>query len=82
MKKLLIVLFLFTGCAWVGKQVDYAKLCQQDEACLPDAKSKASLVTTIISAWNPIAGGVAGAGSLAMFLWIGGLMKKKKESAE
>lgn len=79
MKKLIIIgaLLAFSGCAWMGQQLDYQALCAADPACLQDAKNKAEVFKQVAGTFNPIAGGAAGAATLALFLWLGG--KKKKE---
>lgn len=78
MKKFIIIILIFlTGCIWTQKQVDYAKLCQADPACLDSAKKDAELAKLIFGIAYPVASGGAGALILAMSLWIRGRKKEK-----
>lgn len=81
MKKFLLVLFIlvgFSSCAWTTKQVDYAKACQEDVACLAEAKRDAELAKTIVGMAYPIAGAPVGAAVLAIVLWFRGRKIKEK----
>ena len=85
MKKLLLVslLLLLTGCAMLGTM----KTCMDDPACFADKLAQAQKVKTQVTAvadvvspvpWaGPVAGGLAGIGTLLVGLYLGG--KKKQE---
>lgn len=79
MKAILLFLLIgMSGCAFIGKQIDYQKLCMVDAACLSDAKRDAELAKTIAGAAYPAAGAPVGAAILALALWFRG--RKKKEA--
>ena len=80
MKRLILGAFLLSlaGCAWLGEQVDYQKLCQQDPVCLEDAKKDAELAKTIVGIAYPVAAAPVGAAVLALALWFRGRKKEKK----
>lgn len=73
-----VLLVSLAGCAWTGKQVDYARACASDPACLADAKDKAHFVNVLTAEAFPPAAGAAGALTLALALWWGGKKKEKK----
>lgn len=75
----IVFCIFFTGCAWLGKQVDYQKACLADTECLAQAKSDAELGRTIANAAYPAAGVPVGAAILGLSLWFRG-RKKKGES--
>jgi len=82
MKKYILVLsliFTLAGCAWIGQQVDYAKLCQQDAVCLSKAKSDSALVSSVVSVAYPIAAAPVGAAIFALALWFRGKKLVKKD---
>jgi uncharacterized lipoprotein YmbA len=81
MKRITLIvsmLLMLGGCAYVQKQVDYAKLCQQDATCLSSAKSDAAMVQSVVGVAYPMASGAAGALVLAISLWIRGRKKEPK----
>ena len=82
MRRLLVLIALLlsiAGCAWLGKQADYAQQCANDPNCLSEQKAKSHLVTVLVSEAFPPAASAAGAVSLALFLWWGGKQKEKKK---
>ena len=75
---LVLALLSLSGCAFLGKQVDYQKACAADAACLAEAKEDAELAKTIVGVAYPAAGAPVGAAVLALALWFRG--RKKKET--
>lgn len=72
------ILLTLTGCAWTAKQVDYAKLCNEDPACLAQAKKDAGLVQTLVGFAYPAAAGAASTATLGLMLWWRGRKKEEK----
>lgn len=90
MKRLFLVLTLvglFTSCAFVKTQKDYASACFSDPACYSeamtrakDAGNKAGDIASLapIPAVSPIAKTVVGYGALIFFLCVLGKKLKKE----
>lgn len=80
MKKLIFITFLIslTGCAWITKQIDYAKLCNDDPTCMSQAKSDSSLVSTAVGVAYPVAAIPVG----LIAYWISAYVRGRKKEVE